>query len=49
MRQASLSSACRIQHVFDKDPVTLGGVVDKDMGDGADEVAVLEDGRAGHV
>ena len=38
---------CRIQHIFNKDPVTLGWIVDEDMGHGADEFAVLNDGAAG--
>ena len=37
---------CRIQHIFDEDPVAHGWVVDEDMGDGNYEFAVLDDGRA---
>ena len=36
------------QHIFDKNTVAHGGVVDKDMGDCADELAVLDNGGAGH-
>ena len=39
----------RVQHVFDKDPVAGIRIVDKDMGDGADELAILDDRRAGHA
>ena len=37
---------CRIQHILDKDAVAHGGIVYEDMGDGADELAVLDDRRA---
>ena len=37
-----------VQHGFDEDAVATGGVVDQDMGDGAYQVAVLDDGAAGH-
>ena len=48
-----LSKTCfflfrRCQHLFDEDAVAAGGVVDEDMGDRADEFAVLENGRAAH-
>ena len=36
------------EHVFDEDAVADCGVVDEDVGDGADELAVLDDGTAGH-
>ena len=39
--------ACRIQHVFDEDAVATGWVVDQDVGDGADQFSVLDDGGAG--
>ena len=35
---------CRIRHIFDKDLVAHGRVVDEDMGHGADEFAILDDG-----
>ena len=38
-----------VQHVFDEDAVTHGGVVDENVGDGADEFAVLNDGATGHA
>ena len=38
----------RIQHIFDEDAVAARGVIDQNVGDGADELAVLEDGTAGH-
>ena len=37
-----------IQHIFDEDAVAGGGVIDQDMVDGADELAVLDDGTAAH-
>ena len=40
---------CCVQHVFDEDAIAGGGVVDQDMGHGADELAVLDDGTAGHA
>ena len=39
----------RVQHVFDKDPVAGIRVIYKDMGDGADEFAILDDGTAAHA
>lgn len=38
-----------IQHIFDKDSVSLGRIVDEDVGDGADELAILYDRAAAHV
>ena len=38
-----------VQHVFDENAVTHGGVIHKHMGHGADELAVLDDGAAGHA
>ena len=38
-----------VQHGFGEDAVATGGVVDQDMGDGAYQVVVLDDGRAGHA
>ena len=37
------------QHILGKDPVARGGVVDQDVGHGADELAVLVDGGARQV
>ena len=40
---------CRcVQHVFDENAIAGGGVVHKNMGDRANELAVLDDGAAGH-
>ena len=39
---------CRVQHVFNKDAVAGGGIVDEDMGHGTDEFAVLNEWTAGH-
>ena len=41
-------SGCGVQYVFDEDAVAPGGVVDQDVGDGAYQVAVLDNGAAGH-
>ena len=41
------SLPCRIQHIFDEDPVAHGWVVDKDVGHGDDEFAVPDNGAAG--
>ena len=40
---------CRVQHIFDEDAISDGGVVDKDVGDGAHQFTVLNDRRAGHL
>ena len=41
---------CRgVEHIFDEDAIAGGWVIDKDMGDGADEFAVLYNRRAGHA
>ena len=33
---------CRgVEHIFDEDAIAGGWVIDKDMGDGADEFAIL--------
>ena len=40
---------CRVQHVFDEDAVAGIRLVDENMGDGADELAVLDNGTAGHA
>ena len=34
------------EHVFDEDAVARSGITDEDVGNGADEFSVLEDGRA---
>ena len=33
-----------LEHVFDKYPVSFGGVVDEDMGNGTDDLVVLDNG-----
>lgn len=40
---------CRFQHVFYKDPVVHGWVVDEDEGHGTDEFAVPDNGTAAQV
>ena len=39
----------RVQHIFDENAVARGGVVYHDVGDCADELAVLDDGAAAHA
>ena len=39
---------CRVQHIFNENTVARGGVVDEHVGDRSDELAVLNDGAAGH-
>ena len=34
------------EHIFNKNSIAGGGVVDQDVGNGADEFAVLDDGGA---
>ena len=36
---------CRIHHIFYKDSVALRRVGDENVGDGADELSVLNDGN----
>ena len=47
------SSSCQHrhidQHILGKDPVARGGVIDQDVGHGADELAVLNDRAARQV
>ena len=40
---------CHVQHIFDEDAVAGGGVVDKDVGDGADELAVQNNRTTRHA
>ena len=40
---------CSVQHIFYEDAVTRCGVIHKDVGHGADEFALLDDGAAGHA
>ena len=40
---------CRFQHIFDEDAISRCGIVDEDMGHGTHQLAVLDDGRAGHA
>ena len=34
------------EHILDKDSISRGGIVDQNMGDGADQFAVLDNGGA---
>ena len=47
--KAALKLCCRVEHVFDENAVAGGRIVNKDMSNGADELAVLDDRRAGHA
>ena len=38
-----------VQHIFDKNAIAGGRIVDKDMSNGARQFAVLNDGTAGQV
>ena len=38
----------RIQHIFDENSVTLRRIADENMGDGADELSVLQNRAAAH-
>ena len=42
-------SSSRVQHILDKNPIAAGGVIHKDVGHRADQSAVLNDRRAGHL
>lgn len=37
-----------LQHVFNKDSISSGAVLDEDVGDCADELTVLDNGAAAH-
>ena len=47
-RQFIASYLARIQHIFDEDSVSRGGIVDQHVGDRSHELAVLNDGGARH-
>ena len=47
--RSALFLCCRVQHIFNEDAVAGGGVVDKDMSNGAHQLSVLYDRRAGHA
>ena len=40
---------CRIQHIFNKDPVPRGGIADEDVSDRAHKVPILNNGAAAQV
>ena len=40
---------CGVQHIFDEDAIPGGRIVNKDMGHGAHQFAVLDDRAAGHA
>ena len=49
LRRLGLNLAvCRREHILDEYSVTRCGVVDHNVRDGADELAVLDDGAARH-
>ena len=37
-----------IQHILNENAISGGGVVDEDVSNGADELAILDDGTAAH-
>ena len=39
---------CRAEHIFDEDAVPYRRMIDQDVSDGTDELAVLDYRRAGH-
>ena len=41
--------SCRFQHVFDKDPVPSGRIIDQNVGHGAHQLAVLNNWTAAHA
>ena len=45
-RQFIASARTRFQHIHDENSVSRGGIVYHNMGNRADEFAVLNDGRA---
>ena len=47
LRESCFSSR-RFQHIVDKNTVARGRVIHQHMGHGADELAVLQNGTAGH-
>ena len=40
---------CCVQHILDEDAVPRGGIVDQHVGDGTNQLAVLDDRGAGQV
>ena len=41
---------CRgVEHIFDEDAITRCGIVHQNMGHRTDELAILNDGAAGHA
>ena len=46
LRRLRHRNLCRTQHIFDKNAVARGGIVDHHVGDRADELVVLNDWRA---
>ena len=47
-RQFIASAHTRIQHIFNENAVSRGGIVDENVRDRADELTVLDNGRAAH-
>ena len=48
LRQFIASAHTRTQHIFNKNPVPLGRIIDHYVRHRADELAVLDDGRSAH-
>ena len=49
MSRSALFSCGGGKHILDEDAVTGCGIIHQHVGDGADELAVLDNGAAGHV
>ena len=38
-----------LEHIFNKNPISFGGILDKDMRDGADDCSILDNRAAAHT
>ena len=47
-RQRLLKKSCRFQHIFAEDNAACNWLIYQNMGDGADELAVLNDQTTSH-
>ena len=48
LRRLRHGHLCCIEHILNENSVARGGIVDENVGDSSDKLAVLNDGRAGH-
>ena len=46
--RCGLSLSRRIQHIFNKNPIPHGGVIDENMGHGPHNLPILQNGAARH-